>query len=128
MTRAAALKEKAAMAFKRRNKAKLDAWILTEGPHAKSRVAGGLPSSPEIVTPEVQAGAVSEPPGQGVELRAPVGVRGKEIEAAWALVARASPASRSASASASRAVSRGSSSSRTASGVASKSGSGSRST
>ena len=99
VTRAAALKDKATETLKRRTKAKLDAWILTEGPKAKKRVVSGLPSSsPGVVAPEVQAGVVAGPPGQVMELRAPVGVCIEEIEAAWALVARASSALRSASA------------------------------
>ena len=68
VTRAAALKERAAKALKRRNRARLEAWILTEGPQARRRLVGGLPSSPRIVTPEVQAGAVLEQmpaPGKG---------------------------------------------------------------
>ena len=134
VTRAAALKERAAKALKRRNRARLEAWILTEGPQARRRLAGGLPSSPRIVTPKVQAGAVLgqiPPPGQDAELRAPVGVREEQIEAAWALLARPSSRSRSASRSAPGSVLRtalrvGSrSSSRAASGAASRAVSGS---
>ena len=56
VTRAAALKTKAAAALKRRNRARLEAWILTEGTQTRRRLAGGLPSSPRTVAPEAQAG------------------------------------------------------------------------
>ena len=65
MTRAAALKSKATEASRRRTKAKLDAWILTEGPGAKKRaVKARTSSSPGGVASEVQAGS----PGQVLEL------------------------------------------------------------
>ena len=109
VTRAAGLKSKATEACRRRAKAKLDVWVLAKGPGAKKRAIK------------------VDPPGQALELRAPVGVGMEEIEAAWALLARASSASGSASASASRVSAVGRSSSRTSSGVSSKSGSGSSS-
>ena len=95
MTRATGLKSKATEACRRRARAKLDVWVLAKGPGARKRAVK------------------VDPPGQALELRAPVGVGMEEIEAAWALLARTSSASGSSSAA--------------ASWVSSKSGSGSRS-
>ena len=84
MTRAAGLKSKAAEAFRRRPRAKLDVWVLARGSETKEK------------------GGRADPPGQALELRAPVGVGNEEIEAAWALLARTSSATGSASASTAR--------------------------
>ena len=109
MTRAAGLKSKAAEAFRKRPRAKLDVWVLAKGSEAKEK------------------GGRADPPGQALELRAPVGVGREEIEAAWALLARSSSAARSASASATRVSSVERCSSRMSAEASAESGSGSRS-
>ena len=55
VTRAAGLKSKAAEAFRRRPRAKLDVWVLARGSETKEK------------------GGRADPPGQALELRAPVG-------------------------------------------------------
>ena len=49
---------RAAAALKRRNRARLEAWIVREGAETRRRIASGRPSSPRTEAPESQAGAV----------------------------------------------------------------------
>ena len=109
VTRAAGLKSKAAEAFRKRSRPKMEVWVLARGSEAKEK------------------GDRADPPGQALELRAPVGVGNEEIEAAWALLARTSSATGSASAPTARVSSVERGSSRRSSEASAKSGSGSRS-
>jgi len=109
MTRAAGLKSKAAEAFRRRSRPKMEVWVLAKGSEVKEK------------------GDRVDPPGQAAELRAPVGVRNEEVEAVWALLTGTSSATRSAPPPTARVSSVGRGSSRRSSGASAKSGSGSRS-
>ena len=49
---------RAAPALKRRNRARLEAWIVKEGAETRRRIVSGRPSSSETEAPESQASAV----------------------------------------------------------------------
>ena len=49
---------RAAAALKRRNRARLEAWIVKEGAQTRRRIVSGRPSSPKTEALESQASAV----------------------------------------------------------------------
>ena len=103
---------RAAAALKRRNRARLEAWIVREGAETRQQIASGRPSSPRTETSESQAGAVLvqvSSPGRDAEPEAASEVQEEKGEAARFLSAGSRSTSRSASRSAPRTASRESS-------------------